>query len=117
MIVRALDANHDWTFGKGKNNYKKDNAAVAQSIETRLLSFLGDCFFAIRDGIDWFNLLGSKNQLALSLAVSSTILNTNEVTAITQLSLDLSVTRALTMHYEVETVFGRLNRIIVQNIG
>lgn len=117
MIVRGLDENNDWTYGKGKNDYLKNNDAVAQSIKTRLQSFLGDCFFAVTSGIDWFNLLGSKNQRALTLAVSTTVLNTKDVTAMTNLTVDLSTTRVITFHYNVETVYGRLNRIIQQNIG
>lgn len=117
MIVRGIDTDGDWMFGKGRNDYLKNNAAVAQNIKTRLQSFLGDCFFALNAGLDWFNLLGSKNQLALSLAVSSSILNTRDVTAIVNLTFDLSANRAATLHYSVETVYGRLNQIIQQNLG
>lgn len=104
-IVRALDASHDWTFGKGRNNYLRNNAAIVQAIDTNLLSFLGDCFFAIGFGIDWFNLLGSKEQLALNLAVSAQILNTPGVTALLQLSIDRNAARALTIQYVVTTIY------------
>ncbi len=101
MIVRAIDGNHDWLFGKGKNNYLSGVSAVAQSINTRLYSFLGDCFFDVAGGIDWFNLLGSKNQIALNLAVSSVILNTDGVTGILQLTIALNAQRNLRITYTV----------------
>lgn len=106
MIVRGLDANNDWLFGKGKNDYNAQNKAVEQSIATRLRSFLGDCFFALDAGLDWFNLLGSKNQLALELAVRAVILNTPNVSAIIDVSINLDhTTRLISMQYTVETVF------------
>lgn len=107
--VRALDGNHDWTFGKGQNDYLKNNKATAQNIQTRLLSFSGDCFFDLGAGIDWFNFLGSKDQLALNLSVSAVILNTPDVTGIKQLSIVLNpINRKLTIRYRVQTVFSVL---------
>lgn len=108
MRVRSLDENNDWTFGKGRNNYLKDVKAITQNIKTRLQSFLGDCFFDLQAGIDWFNLLGSKNQLGLELAVRTVILNTEGVSAIVDFSINLDqYTRAISMTYTVETVYTR----------
>lgn len=106
MIVRSIDVDGDWMFGKGKNDYKSRNAAIAQCIRTRLQSFLGDCFFNTAAGIDWFNLLGSKNQLALNLSISAVILNTADVTGIRQLSLSLTSTRLLSISYRVQTTYS-----------
>lgn len=105
MIVRSLDENGDFTYGKGINNYKTYNDAIAQSITTRLKSFLGDCFFATDQGIDWWNLLGSKNTIALNLAVSATILKTSGVTGIKQLNIILDRLRNITIQYEVTTIY------------
>lgn len=107
MRVRALDVNHDWTFGTGKNNYLVGNNAIAQNIDTRLLSFLGDCFFDTGAGIDWFNLLGSKNELALNLAITAVILNTVGVTGLLQVSINLDINRNLTVVYRVQTTFSQ----------
>lgn len=105
MIVRTLDSDHDWTFGRGKNNYLSANKAVAQSINTRLNSFLNDCFFDINAGLDWFNLIGSKNKLALELAISNEILNTENVIALLELSTNLDNNREITISYSVTTVY------------
>jgi hypothetical protein len=105
--VRSVDGNNDWQFGKGRNDYKRNQLAVAQNIKTRLQSFLGDCFFDEEAGIDWFNLLGAKNQLALELAISSTILNTENVTGLLQLNIVLDpVTRNLLIQYACQTIFS-----------
>lgn len=106
MIVRTIDTIGDWTFGKGKNNYRKDNDAITQNIKTRLLSFLGDCFFDVTAGIDWFTFLGSKNQLALNLAISAVILNTEFVTGILQLSVNLNTDRNFSVSYRVQTTYS-----------
>lgn len=105
MIVRALDPDGDWLFGKGKNDYLKDNDAIAQTIQTRLRSFLGNCFFDTTSGVDWFNLLGAKNQTALNLSISTVILNTPNVLSINQISVTLDRKRNLTISYEVKTPF------------
>ncbi len=118
MRVRAIDQNHDWLFGKGQNDYLQANAAIVQSINTRLSSFLGDCFFNLNAGIDWFNLLGSKNQVALNLSISATILNTQNVTGIRQLSVNLShLTRDLTVTYQVQTTFSTASSVFQYDLN
>ncbi len=107
MRVRAIDGNHDFTFGKGRNNYMQANSAVVQNINTRLSSFLGDCFFDLGAGIDWFNLLGAKDQTALNLAISAVILNTVDVTGIQQIAINLDVARNLMVQYRVQTIYSR----------
>jgi hypothetical protein len=114
--VRALDSDHDWQFGKGQNDYKRNNAAVIQNIDTGLNQFLGDCFFDTKAGLDWFNMLGGKNQLALNLAISAQILNTKDVTGIRQLSVDLSADRRLSVSYVVETNFSTTRGLFDLNL-
>lgn len=107
IIIRALDVNGDWIFGKGKNDYISGAAAIVQDINCRLKSFLGDCFFAIDEGIDWFNLLGSKDRLALELAVRAVILNTKNVTGIVSVDSNFdSVDRELFLTYTVNSVLS-----------
>lgn len=107
MRVRAIDyQTGDWMFGKGQNDYRQNNDAVAQSIFTRLNSVLGNCFFSAGDGIDWFNLLGSKNQAGLNLAISSTILNTPNVLQIIQISSGVNANRQFQVNYQVLTAFS-----------
>lgn len=117
-IVRAIDSNGDWLFGKSLNDYKSKNEAVKQNIKTRLLSFLGDCFFDITAGIDWFTFLGgSKNELALSLSVSSVILNTQFVTGIKQLTIGLTSNREFSVSYQVQTAYSLTTDTFQYSLG
>lgn len=107
MIIRELDINGDWNFGKGRNNYLRGKKALMLNLKTRLQCFLGDCFFDLSAGIDWFNLVGSKDLLSLKLACSATILNTRDVTGLQTLNFSVNPrTRALTVTYRVASVFG-----------
>lgn len=118
MIVRSITATNEWTFGRGKNNYLQRNQAIIQMIKTRLQSFLGDCFFSVEEGIDWFNLLGAKNQVALELAISSVILNTEGVTGLVSLNLVLNSARRFTLTYSVNTIYTGLgNPNTVVDVG
>jgi len=111
--VRGVDGSNDWIYGKGKNDYKSNNNAIAQNIKTRLQSFLGDCFFSVTDGIDWYNLLGNKDEVALTLSVSSVILNTTDVIGLVELNLDLNPnTRRLTVQYEVTTIYSTFSSTV-----
>ncbi len=110
MSIRALDSNGDWVYGIGLSAYLTGNSEVAESIRTRLLSFLGDCFFDLGAGIDWFGFLGSKNQIGLNLAISSVILNTPNVTGIKQISVNLNdATRLFSVAYQVQTTYSVLS--------
>lgn len=106
MRVRALDVNGDWTFGKGQNDYLTGIPALAQNIKTRLSSFLNDCFFNLNFGIDWFNLLGSKNETGLNLAIASMLLNTQNVSGILELSINVDNNRVITIQYAVQTTLS-----------
>lgn len=113
MIVRAIDIDNDWTYGKGKNNYKKNEVgspeATLQNIKTRLQEFLGDCFFALNRGVDWFNLLGAKDELALKLAIAAVILNTTDVTNVEEVSSVVSDDRTFVVNFEADTVYGSVS--------
>lgn len=118
MIVRALDKNNDWTFGKSLNNYISGNAAVIQNIKTRLQCFIGDCFFDIIAGVNWLTFLGgSKNQQALQVNISAVILNTAFVTGINQLSVNLDSNRSFSIAYQAQSVYSIIGDSFQYNIG
>lgn len=106
MTFRNLDVNHDWVFGSGRNSYVKDDQEIALNIETRVLSFLGDCFFATNEGIDWFNLLDYNRQEQLELAVQSTIIDTTGVTGINSVDAILTADRKIKLTYDIQTIFS-----------
>lgn len=109
MIFRALDVNHDWTFGKGVNDYTRLNQAIGLNIKTRILSWLGDCFFAQQEGIDWVNRLGSKRQRGLLEAdLRRIILQTPDVRGITIFDIIYDETgRRFSASYSVITIYSQ----------
>lgn len=109
-IVRALDVNHDWSFGQGLGNYLQANAAIGQNCQTRILMFLNDCFFDQQGWIDWLNILGSTNQQGLNLALSGILLSTPQVTGILQLSSIVDPrSRDVAVKYNVKTVYSQFS--------
>lgn len=105
MIFRALDENHDWKWGKGKQDFLITNAAIGINIKTRLLSWVGDCFFDQNAGIDWWNRLGSKNQRALlELDLKRVILQSEGVKGIVSFETNLTG-RKFSASYTVDTIY------------
>jgi hypothetical protein len=118
MIIRGLDSNGDWTFGSGKSNYLTNDNAIALNINTRLYSWLNDCFFDTQAGIDWKNRLGSLGQeTLLQNDLKRIILQSYGVTGITAFSTSL-INRQFNAQYQINTIFSQ-NYInsINQNIG
>lgn len=107
MIIRSLDINHDWNFGAGAANYLSGVAAIGQNIQTRILSWLNDCFFDTQAGIDWANRLGSKNhQVLLQNDLRRIILQSYGVTEIVNFSTNLTG-RAFKVSYTINTIFSQ----------
>lgn len=114
MIIRALDTSGDWTFGKGKSNYKKDLPALKQNIKTRLFEWKGDCFFDSDSGVDWNSRLGKRSQInPLIEEVRTVILKTDGVTQVINIDYDLNSERNLTLNYSIKTVFGETEDTII----
>jgi len=107
MIIRALDINHDWTFGKGKENYLSGQLAIAENIQTRILSFFGNCFFDMSAGINWFTLLGIPNsEQQIMLNVRAVILQSYGVVSVNSISLNLvNSNRRATLTYSINTIY------------
>lgn len=108
MIVRAIDENGDWQFGNSRQSYKENLEALRQTIQTRLRSFLGDCFFNQTDGIDWLNLSDRNREEELGLAISTNLLNTEGVNKIVDFSYSLDRNRQFNISFVVETVYGQI---------
>ena len=107
MMIRALDANGDWTFGKGKSSYKRQQLALNQNLKTRLLEWKGDCFFDNEAGVDWKNRLAKADQASpLQEEIRVVILKTDGVAAVDNLDLVFdSISRNLTISYTIQTIY------------
>jgi len=117
-IVRSLDNNHDWNFGSGKQSYLVDNNAIAQNVQTRLYSFLNDCFFDMDAGIDWLRLLGTKNtENEIVLSCKAVILETDEVVRVNSLSASVNSSRNITIEYNIDTNYSRSFQQLLEITG
>lgn len=107
MIFRSLDSNGDWNFGHGQSSYLSSNAAIGANIRTRILSWVGDCFFDTGAGVDWINRLGSKNQRTLlDNDIRRIILTSYGVTGLVSFDTVLNG-RALTVTATINTIFSQ----------
>jgi hypothetical protein len=108
MRVRALDVNHDWCFGKGKNSYLRDLDALKQNIKTRILSWKGNCFFALEDGVDWNNWFNIGTKTFLDLDIKRTILQTDGVIRMNSY-ISTITDRSIGMEVDLTTIYGNMS--------
>lgn len=107
MIFRQLTGIGDWTFGRGIYSYATAADAVALNIQTRLLSWKGDCFFALEDFVDWLGRLDKGQEDNLNAELQAVILASFGVVAINSFSADLDRnTRKYTVTYNVSTIYS-----------
>ena len=111
MKVRAnkkLDnETFEWCFGAGLSTYKTEEKAIEQDIESSLLEWKNNCFFALNHGIDWRTRLGSKNQKELLDAdVIKTISNRYGVYDVTDF-VSVVEDRSYTCQCRVITMFSQ----------
>lgn len=107
MKIRATDTNGDWTFGKGKSNYRTELEAVAGNIKSRLLSWRGDCFFAPAEGVDYNNFMDKGTKDLLDSDIKRVILQSEGVLRINTYDsrLDNSI-RGFTAEANILTIYG-----------
>ena len=108
MIFRSLDELGDWNFGKGKQDFTSSNDAIGLNIKTRIKSWVGDCFFDEKAGIDWLNRLGSKNQRTLlEMDLKRIILQSEGVVKLLDFSTNLN-NRSFSASYSFQTIYGTI---------
>jgi len=105
--VRKLDKNGDWTFGNGQANYIDKNNAIGQNVKTRLQSFKYDWFLDTDANIDWFNILGYKNnEQTIKDNILFTTLNTDGVTEVDDIIVTKSEDRELQLSVKFITIYN-----------
>lgn len=108
MKFRSLNG-QDWNYGRGRNDYLREKAALKENIRTRVLSWRRDCFFDTQAGVDWVNGLGNRNQRSnLEAQIRNVILQTPLVTGVTSFFSTLE-NRNLTVQYVIQTELGEIN--------
>ena len=115
MIFRKIDALNDWKFGHGLSDYATDEAAINLNIQTRILSWVGDCFFALQEGVDWRNRLDIGQQAALRDEIATVILQSFGVVGINSIDLDFNgMTRLAIIRANIETIFSPSFQTVIQ---
>ena len=120
MKIRKIDAEGDWMWGKGMSSYAVDEAAIEQNVKTRILSWVGDCFFDMQAGIDYKNRIDVRQQQALADDIRALILQSFGVWGAGSVDVNfVGNTRAITIGYNaVETIFGEaFSDAILQDSG
>lgn len=103
--IRGSRLTDDWVFGKGKNDYLKNDDAIAYDIKTKLSIFKTECFFDQEAGLAWFDLLGQKNQDILLLNIKSKIMEVDGVLSVTNVIFNLdNNTRNFMIQWWVNTI-------------
>lgn len=107
MKFRALTAQGDWQFGAGVQSYFSNENAIAANIATALRVFLGECFFALDAGVDWWNLIGGKDEQGIILQCRSVISQCEGVARINSVTAVLNRQRGLSVTYDVDDIYSQ----------
>lgn len=107
MIIRNVTNLNDWTFGKGIQNYKTNKDAILLNVKTRLQSWVGDCFYATAEGVDYNNYMDIGTKDFLDSDIKRIILQSEGILKINSYvsTLDRD-TREFEAQAEIVTIFG-----------
>lgn len=121
MKIRALDSNGDWMFGQGKGSYLAGVEATIEDIDTALHILLGEAFWAMTFGVDWFNLIGGEAPIAqqnIILQCRQVIISRENVTKINSVNVTFTdYRRSLRVVYDISTVFGRYTSTFIKGFN
>lgn len=119
MIIRQLDATGDWQFGKGLANYAYNQQAVEENIQTRIKSWVGDCFFALDEGVDWKSRLDVGQKINLQNELKAIILQSYGVVSVDSVVVVFGGdTRLFTLTYVIDTIFSsNVQQTLQQSLG
>ena len=110
MSVSRVTSDNDWTFGKGKANLAVDSEEIRQNVAARLRSFANDWFLDVLANIDWFNILGNKNnEKTIRSEVTRVVLETIGVATLDKFELLVS-DREATILIKFTDIFEESNQ-------
>lgn len=106
--IRAVNNRWEWLWGRSKGNYAQKSRALALDLKMQIQSWVGDCFFATEDYIDWNYLLGSKNTEDEIRDIITALLERNEeVAGVSDVSATVDrENRKIELTYSYVDVFG-----------
>ena len=105
MQIHKLDKNKDWCYGHGLSDILADDDAIMLNIDTRLNEWVGDCFFAVQNGVDWYNGLDRGMKEFLDRQIRDVIIESFGVVQILTYESNLvNNTRKLTINVTLTTI-------------
>lgn len=106
--IRAVNNRWEWLWGRSKGNYAQQSRALALDLKMQIQSWVGDCFFATEDYVDWNYLLGSKNtEEEIQQVIFALIDGNPEVAGVTEVVANIDKeNRKLTLTYSYLDIFG-----------
>lgn len=108
MRMRRVDANNDWTFGKGLASYGRDDQAIQQNARARVLSWRNDCFFDTQNGVDWKGRLDVGQKEALESEIKSVLLQSYGIVGVSGVQVNFTGDlRHIEIIYQATTIFSR----------
>lgn len=114
MIIRATTTTNDWTFGKGLQDYFINEAAIEANIKSKLLEWVGDCFFNLLAGVDWKNRLDIGQQQALLIEIKQLVLQCYGVVSIINFQANFNgTTRFDSISMTLQTIYSPSANITV----
>lgn len=121
MRYRALDANGDYTFGRGVGNFLVNSpATVRQSIQTRLGLLQREWYLNLNDGTPWLQQILVKGAVSkiYDLAIQTRILGTQGVSSILSYSSSADpVKRTLFVQATVSTIYDSTPIVVTATIA
>ena len=114
-MIRNIDENNDWLFGHGKQDYAIEEKEIEIDILTSIKCWKNNCFFDLGYGIDWYNILGSRNtQEQLKSQLSKLLNNINGVVRINNIDYTLNEQRKINININLDTIYK--NNIIINEV-
>ena len=94
-------------FGLGRGSYFSGEQAIEANIKTKILEWVGECFFDQLSGIDWKNLLGPGQQQNLEIAIKSLVLQAYGIVAMQSIAFNFNAeTRAYVLTMTITTIYS-----------
>lgn len=118
MRVSGLTSTGDWSFGRGRANYKSASDAVGQNIVTRLRSFKRDWYLDSEANVDWLRLLSTRGIRTETIRqqVERVVRSTEGVARVDRIQANLNrATRNLTITVNVVDVYNE--RLLLEDIA
>ncbi len=109
MRYRKLSADGDYTFGNGQLDFYRDiPEAVAQSVKTRLLLWLGEWFLNIEDGTPYMQgILGKYSEVFADTTIQDRVTTGQGVVNIDNfVSTKDPDNRSLSVQFDLNTIYG-----------